>query len=335
MSHRQSSFPASRRDFITLLGSAAIAWPHPARAQRPAMPIVGFLVPARPEPYAHFVAAARQGLNESGFVEGRNLAIEYRFAEDNYDRLPMLAAELVHRPVAVIIAFGPPAARAAKAATATTPIVFMTGGDPVTEGLVASISRPGGNATGITALTPELGAKRLEFLHELVPTATEVGVLVNPDNPIAETQLREVQETARALGKRIIALKASTEANLENAFAALVRERRGALVVSGDVFFTAHHREIVALAARHVIPAIYPWREFADAGGLISYGASLTGVYRQLGAYAGRILKGDRPVDLPVMQPTRFETVLNLKTARALGLEPPTATLLRADEVIE
>jgi putative tryptophan/tyrosine transport system substrate-binding protein len=323
-----------RRDFIAGLGGA-VAWPLVVRAQQSPPPVIGFLVAARPETYAPIVAAVRQGLSEAGYVEGRNLAIEYRWGEDDYDRLPALAADLVRRQVAVIIAFGPPPAKAAKAATAIIPIVFATGGDPVKDGLVASISRPGGNATGVTSLTPALGAKRLELMHELVPKATAVGVLVNPNNPISKAQFQDLQETAHAIGQQFTVLNASTEHDLDMAFSTLLERGCGGLVVSGDPFFTAQRERIVALAARHAVPTIYQWREFAIAGGLVSYGPSLTDGYRRAGVYAGRILKGDKPADLPVEQPTRFEMVLNLKTAKTLGLEVPTSILLRADEVIE
>jgi putative ABC transport system substrate-binding protein len=323
-----------RREFIVGLAGAA-AWPLVVRAQQSPPPVIGFLVAARPETYAPIVAAVRQGLSEAGYVEGRNLAIEYRWGEDDYDRLPALAADLVRRQVAVIIAFGPPPAKAAKAATAIIPIVFATGGDPVKDGLVASISRPGGNATGVTSLTPALGAKRLELMHELVPKATAIGMLVNPNNPISKSQFQDLQETAHAIGQQFIVLNASTEHDLDMAFSTLLERGCGGLVVSGDPFFTAQRERIVALAARHAVPTIYQWREFAIAGGLVSYGPSLTDAYRRAGVYAGRILKGDKPADLPVGQPTRFEMVLNLKTAKTLGLEVPTSILLRADEVIE
>jgi putative ABC transport system substrate-binding protein len=323
-----------RRDFIAGLGSAA-AWPLVARAQQPAMPVVGCLNLAPPGLSADRLRVFRQGLSETGYVEGRNLAIEYRWGEDDYDRLPALAADLVRRHVAAIVAFGPPSAKAAKAATAIIPIVFQTGGDPVKDGLVVSISRPGGDATGITTLTPALGAKRLELMHELIPKAILFGVLVNPNNPISKSQFQDLQETAHAIGQQFIVLNASTEQDLDMAFAILVERGCGGLVVSGDPFLTAQRERIIALAARHAVPTIYQWREFVIAGGLVSYGPSVTDGYRRAGVYAGRILKGDKPADLPVEQPTKFEMVLNLKTAKTLRLEVPTSILLRADEVIE
>jgi ABC-type uncharacterized transport system substrate-binding protein len=322
-----------RRTFVTLLGGAA-AWPFAVRAQQ-TMPVIGFLGAQSPDAFAPFVTALRQGLNEEGYFEGRNVRIEYRWAHGDYDRLPALAADLVRHPVAVMFAGGPPAAKAARMATATIPIVFGTGGDPVKDGLVASFNRPGGNATGISFLTPQLGAKRLELVHELLPKATAIGVLVNPNNPIADTQLRDLHETARALGLQINVLDASSEHEVDAAFATMVQQRTSALLVSGDPFFTDRRDRLVALAARHEVPAIYQWREFTTAGGLISYGASLSDAYRQGGVYVGKILKGASPAELPVMQPTKFELVLNLKTAKALGLDVPPSLLARVDEVIE
>jgi putative ABC transport system substrate-binding protein len=320
--------------FITLLGGAAV-WPFVARAQQSVMPVIGFLGAQSPDAFAPLVTALRQGLNEEGYSEGRNVRIEYRWAHGDYDRLPALAADLAGHPVAVMFAFGPPAAKAAKAATAIIPIVFGTGGNPVKDGLVASFNRPGGNATGISFLTPQLGAKRLELVHELLPKATAIAVLVNPNNPIADTQLRDLHETARAIGLQISVLNASSEHDLDVAFASIVQQRVGAVLISGDPFFNERRDGLVALAARNAVPAIYPWREFTAAGGLISYGASLSDAYRQSGVYVGKILKGVSPAALPVVQPIRFELVINLKTAKTLGIEVPATLLARADEVIE
>jgi putative ABC transport system substrate-binding protein len=325
-----------RRDFIVLMGGAASSplWPRAARAQQ-RMPVVGYLGTASLEAEREFVAAFHRGLAETGYVEGRNVAVEYRWAESRNDRLPALAAELVRRQVAVIMTGSTPGALAAKAATQTIPIVFGVGSNPVEIGLVASLNRPGGNLTGVSQLNVDLGAKRLELLHELVPAATQIAVLVNPTNPAGEALLKEAQVAARVLGVRLSALNASSESEIEGAFAMLVGQRAGALLMQGDPVFIAQRDRIVALAARHAVPAIYQFREFAAAGGLMSYGASITDSYRLAGVYTGRILKGDKPADLPVQQATRFEMVFNLKTAKALGLTVPTSTLLRADEVIE
>jgi putative ABC transport system substrate-binding protein len=324
-----------RRDLVASLAVIAAAWPRALRAQQKAMPVIGNLESGSPGPFAPFVAAFRQGLGETGYVEGQNLAIEYRWAEGHYDRLPAFAADLAGRGVDVILTGGSPAAHAAKNATSTIPIVFIGINDPVKEGLVASLARPGGNLTGFAILTADLTAKRLELLSELVPQARVIALLVNPNAPTTERAIQDVQEAARAKGLQLDIVKASTESEVDGAFATLVQRRAGALVVAGDSLFFSRRDKLVALAARHAIPAIYTSRQAAAAGGLISYGASLTAASRQAGVYAGRILKGEKPADLPVQQPTKFDLVINLKTAKALGLTVPPSILARADEVVE
>jgi putative ABC transport system substrate-binding protein len=325
-----------RRQFITLLGGAA-AWPLAARAQQAAMPVVGFLGTESAELWADPLRAFRQGLSETGHVEGRNVAIEYRWAEGQNNRLPALAADLVRRGVTVIAApLSISAAQAAQAATATTPIVFLTAGDPVAFGLVASLNRPGGNLTGVTNLNVEVGPKRLELLHELLPTETILALLINPTNPTAETLARDLQAAASTLAVQLHVLHASTESEFDSVFATLVKMRAGGLVIGADPFFTSRSERLAALALRHGMPTSYQWSEFAAAGGLMSYGGkSLADEFRQVGVYTGRILKGEKPADLPVEQVTKVELVINLKTARALGLTVPLALLARADEVIE
>ena len=324
-----------RREFITILGGAAAAWPLAARAQQPAIPVIGFLNGASYDLSAYLVRAFHQGLSETGYVEGRNVAIEYRSADGQYDRLPALAADLVRRKVSVIAATGTPTGLPAKAATTTIPIVFVTGSDPVEQGLVASLNRPGGNLTGATTLAVELGQKRLELLHEVVPTATLIGVLVNPTGPNLKAVLRDLQAAARTLGLPIHVLHASTERDFDTVFATLVRLRAGALVIGTDTFFNSQSRKLAALTVRHAVPAIYQYREFAAAGGLMSYAGSITDAYRLAGVYTGRILKGEKPSDLPVQQSTKVELFINLKTAKALGITIPQSILIRADEVIQ
>jgi putative tryptophan/tyrosine transport system substrate-binding protein len=327
-------FDIGRREFITLLGGAAVTWPMAARAQA-VMPVVGYLAAGTPETWANVVAAFRKGLGETGFAEGQNVAIEFRWARNELDRLPELAADLVRRQVSVIAAFTANAAGAAKTATTNIPIVFETGNNPVTAGFVASLNRPGGNLTGVTTLTVLLGAKRLELLHELVPKATVIGILVNPSNASAELITKDLRAATGALGLQTSVQSASSERDLDTAFTALVQQGVGAIVIGSDPFFNNRSNQLAALAVRHRVPMMCPLREYAVAGGLMSYGTSLTDVYRQIGVYTGRILKGEKPADLPVIQPSKFEFVVNLKTAKALGLEVPLQFQQRADEVIE
>jgi putative ABC transport system substrate-binding protein len=323
-----------RRDVIFLLGAAA-TWPLTARAQQPAMPVIGFLNGASSELSAHYVRPFRQGLSETGYVEGRNVAIEFRWANGQYDRLPALAADLVRRQVTVIAATSTPTGLPAKAATTTIPIVFVTGSDPVELGLVASMNRPGGNLTGVTTLAVELGQKRLELLHELVPKATLIAVLVNPTGPNLEAVSRDLRAAARTLGLPIHVLHASTERDFDPVFATLVQLRAGALVIGTDTFFNSRSAQLAALTVRHAVPAIYQYREFAAAGGLMSYAGSITDAYRLAGVYTGRVLKGEKPADLPVQRSTKAELFINLTTAKKLGITIPQSILLRAEEVIE
>jgi putative ABC transport system substrate-binding protein len=327
-------FDIKRREFITLLGGAAVAWPLAAHAQQPAMPVVGFLRSTAAAGSAHLVTAFRQGLAEAGFIEGQNVAIEYRWADDRLDRLPGLAADLVRRPAAVIAA-NSLAAEAAKVATATTPIVFVTGVDPVRTSLVASLNRPGGNVTGVIFTTTDLAAKQLGLLHELVPKAAVIAVLQAPNQLELEVFLSDVEAAGRAIGRQILFVNAASEREFNAAFATMVKAGAGALLVRGGAVYLSQRRQLVALATRHVLPAVYALREFVEAGGLMSYGSSITDAYRKVGTYAGRILKGEKPANLPVQLATKFELVINLGTAKALGLEVPPTLLARADEVIE
>jgi len=324
-----------RREFITLLGGAA-AWPLAVRAQQPAIPVMGYLQSGAPGPSASYLDALRRGLSETGYIEGQNLKIEYRWAEGRYDRLPALATDLVRRNVEVIATGGgPPAALAAKNLTSTIPIVFVVGTDPVELGPVASLARPGGNLTGAAMLVTELNAKRLELLSRLVPQARMIALLVNPDYSGAEKMMRETQEAALATGVQLRIVKARTEGEIDAAFAALVQLHTDALIVGNDTFFEGRREQLVEMAARHAIPTIYGWRAFAAVGGLISYGPSIASAYHQAGTYVGRILAGAKPADLPVQQPTKFELVINLKTAKALSLQIPDKLLALADEGIE
>jgi putative ABC transport system substrate-binding protein len=323
-----------RREFIFLFGAAA-TWPVAARAQQPAMPVIGFLNGASSDLSGHYVRPFRQGLSETGYVEGQNVAIELRWANGQYDRLPALAADLVRRQVTVIAATSTPTGLPAKAATTTIPIVFVTGSDPVELGLVASMNRPGGNLTGVTTLAVELGQKRMELLHELVPKATLIAVLVNPTGPNLEAVSRDLLAAARTLGLPIHVLHASTERDFDPAFTTLVQLRAGGLVIGTDTFFNSRSAQLAALTVRHAVPAIYQYREFAAAGGLMSYAGSITDAYRLAGVYTGRVLKGEKPADLPVQRSTKAELFINLKTAKKLGITIPQSILLRAEEVIE
>ena len=324
-----------RRDFIALLGGTALVGPLTARAQQPTMPVVGFLHYGSPETYAHIVSAFRQGLRESGFVEGQNVAIEYRWANGQYDQLPALAADLVHRQVVAIAAAGFVGAQAAKAATTTIPVVFASGVDPVTTAVVASLSRPGGNVTGVSLISLELTAKRLELLRELMPQARVVAMLINPDNPATGTELTGVEAAAATLRLQIHKVAASNERELDAAFVTMQTPRVDAIIVSQDGYFIHRRDQITTLAARLAVPAIYAWREYPAVGGLMSYAPSLSDGYRNVGVYIGKILKGAKPADLPVMQPTKYELIINLKTAKALGLDVPLRIQQLADEVIE
>lgn len=326
-----------RREFIALLGGTAAGWPLSACSQQPAMPVIGFISSSSASPgteFARLLTAFREGLNEVGYVEGQNIAIEYRWAGGQYDRLPALVADLVHRQVSLIAASGGlPSAQAAKAATETIPILFVIGTDPVQAGLVASLNRPGGNATGVSVFTTEMAAKRLELLHQLVPEAATIALLVNPNSYGSGKE--QMEDAARDLGLKLLFLEASVESDFSAAFAIAAQQRAGALWVTADPFFTIQHAKIIALAARHRLPAVYPWRQYAEAGGLMSYGPDLTWAYRQIGVYAGRILKGAMPSDLPVLLPTKLHLLINLRTAKALGVTVPRVVLAYTDEVID
>jgi putative tryptophan/tyrosine transport system substrate-binding protein len=324
-----------RREFITLLGGAAAAWPLAAGAQQSAMPVIGFLSGASPDGYRPMLAAFREGLEKSGYLEGKNVTIEYRWAEGNYDRLPAMAADLVHRPAGIIVASNLPSVFAAKAATSTIPIVFISSGDPVQLGIVASLNRPGGNITGVNFFAVEVASKRLELLIEVVPTVTVIGLLTNPNNPRTDVEIGQLQAAARTAGKQILVVKASAERDFDVAFETLVQERASAVLIPAEPLFFGWRERLVALAARHALPAMYDVREYSAAGGLLSYGLSLTDAYRLIAGQVARILKGAKPADLPILQPTKLELVVNLRAAKTLGLTIPESFLLRADEVIE
>ena len=324
-----------RREFISVLGGAAAAWSLPARAQQPVMPTVGIMLAGSLEALRRTIAGIHEGLKESGFVEGQNVIVEYRFAEGHFDRFAVFASELVRRQVTVLVVSSANGAQAAKQATTTIPIVFSIGGDPVESGLVASLNRPESNITGVYQFTAGLEAKRLGLLHEMVPKATRVAVLINPNYSESEAQLRDVQQAAPSLAVELVIARANAENDFDAAFATFSRERTGALLVCASPFFNSRREQLVVLAARHALPAMYEWRDFAAAGGLMSYGTSLREAYRQAGAYAGRILKGAKPADLPIVQSTKFEFVINLSTAKALGIDVPPTLSARADEVIE
>jgi ABC-type uncharacterized transport system substrate-binding protein len=325
-----------RREFITLVGGAAATWPFPGRAQQPAMPVVGFINAASPQPYARMLSAFLKGLSETSYVENQNVKIEYRWAQGEIDRLPALVADLVHREVTVIAATGTPAALAAKAATTTIPIVFELGSDPVQLGLVSSLNRPSGNVTGVAQLAIEVGPKRLELLHEMIPKARIIALLADPtDRAIFENTTRGVQSAARSLGLELHVLNVSTDRDLDAAFANLVQLRAGGVVISGGQFFNSRSKRLAAAALQHAVPTISPYVDLAGAGGLMSYGTSITDAYRLAGIYTGRVLKGEKPADLPVQQATKVELIINLKTAKALGITVPSSLIGRADEIIE
>jgi putative ABC transport system substrate-binding protein len=326
----------NRRTFLALIGATSAAWPSGARAQQPAMPVIGFLSSLAPGDLIHVMPAFHEGLSRTGLVEGRNVAIEYRWAEGNYQRLPALVADLVNRKVAVIAAIsGTPSALAAKAATTTIPIVFAIGGDPVAPGLVGGLSRPGGNVTGVSFYNAPLVTKRFELARELAPGGSTIAVLVNPNNPPSAAEGTAAQASASAVGQPLLILNASTQTQIDDAFAAIRQQRVGAFTVSADPFFFSERVKLIVQAARHALPAVFPDRELAEAGGLISYGSSRTDSYRQAGEYVGRIVRGEKAGDLPVVLPTKFHLVINLKTAKSLGIELPATVLARADEVIE